>query len=116
MAGRPLPRKSTVSKLQTALIFGSEGGVDGVGDAGVVEVGGVVGDSWSSVSTTTWSVEDSGSSDSSTTGGVEDSGSSDRSTNCGVGGAQISSDRVVVTVLVLGSSSVRTSLGKSSRG
>ena len=60
-------------------------------------------------------MEDSGSSDSSTTREVEDSGSSDSSTKGGVGGAQLSSDKVAVTVLVQGSSSARTSLVKSSR-
>ena len=62
----------------------SEGGV---GEVGVDEVGGVVGDSGSSDNTTTWSV----------------------------GGAQLSSDRVGSRVLVLSSSSARKSLGKSSR-
>ena len=85
--------------MQTTLILGlSEGGV---GDMCADEVGGVVGDSWSSDSTTTCSVEDSGSSDNSTTWWV--------------GGAQLSSDRVETSVLVLGSSSARKSLGKSSR-
>ena len=59
----------------TLTTLGSSEG--GVGEVGVDEVGGVVGDSGSSDNTTTWSV----------------------------GGAQLSSDRVGSTVLVLSLSS-----------
>ena len=106
---------STVLNSQTALIFGSGRVADDAGGAGAVEVIGAAGGSWSSVSTTTWSVVDSGSSDSSTTGWMESSGSSDSSTRGGVAGAQLSSAKVLVTVLVHVSSSVKTSLVNISR-